>query len=262
MAWYNNKGYHAMPVYLNTLNNAILRANLPKHKGHPAAYGITVTNHPMNQTNNVLNMDFILQGADVLIAIFIIAAMSFVPASFVVFLVYERGTKAKHLQFVSGLNPIIYWLANYVWDMCNYVIPAMCIIVILLAFQIPAYISSTNFPSVIALFFLYGWSMTPVMYPASFFFKEPSAAYIFLIVINLFTGITCIICSFLFELFSYDKALERVHVVMQDIFLVFPNYCLGRGLMDIAFNQYKNEFYFKTGQYDQIQSPMRWDLAS
>lgn len=38
-AWYNNKGYHSMPVFLNTLNNAILRANLPKNKGHPAAYG-------------------------------------------------------------------------------------------------------------------------------------------------------------------------------------------------------------------------------
>ena len=58
-----------------------------------------------------------LQGSDVLIAIFIIVAMSFVPASFVVFLVYERGIKAKHLQFVSGLNPVMYWLANYVWDM-------------------------------------------------------------------------------------------------------------------------------------------------
>ena len=57
-----------------------------------------------------------LQGSDVLIAIFIIVAMSFVPASFVVFLVYERGIKAKHLQFVSGLNPVMYWLANYVWD--------------------------------------------------------------------------------------------------------------------------------------------------
>ena len=51
------------------------------------------------------------------IAIFIIVAMSFVPASFVVFLVAEKSTKAKHLQFVSGCNPIIYWLANYVWDM-------------------------------------------------------------------------------------------------------------------------------------------------
>ena len=51
------------------------------------------------------------------IAIFIIVAMSFVPASFVVFLVAEKSTKAKHLQFVSGCDPVIYWLANYVWDM-------------------------------------------------------------------------------------------------------------------------------------------------
>ena len=28
-AWYSLKGYHAMPTYLNVLNNAILRANLP-----------------------------------------------------------------------------------------------------------------------------------------------------------------------------------------------------------------------------------------
>ena len=37
--FYNNKGYHSMPTYLNALNNAILRANLPKSKGNPAAYG-------------------------------------------------------------------------------------------------------------------------------------------------------------------------------------------------------------------------------
>lgn len=36
---YNNKGYHSMPTYLNVLNNAILRANLPLSKGNPAAYG-------------------------------------------------------------------------------------------------------------------------------------------------------------------------------------------------------------------------------
>ena len=28
-----------MPTYLNVLNNAILRANLPASKGNPAAYG-------------------------------------------------------------------------------------------------------------------------------------------------------------------------------------------------------------------------------
>ncbi len=60
-----------------------------------------------------------LQGSDVLIAIFIICAMSFVPASFVLFLVYERAIKAKHLQIVSGMGRVVYWLANYVWDMVS-----------------------------------------------------------------------------------------------------------------------------------------------
>jgi len=36
--WYNNKGYHAMPTFLNVMNNAILRANLPDQKG--SAYGM------------------------------------------------------------------------------------------------------------------------------------------------------------------------------------------------------------------------------
>ncbi|CAL8384276.1 unnamed protein product [Arctogadus glacialis] len=46
-------------------------------------------------------------------------ALSFVPASFVLFLIEERVSKAKHLQFVSGVKPILYWLANYTWDMVS-----------------------------------------------------------------------------------------------------------------------------------------------
>ncbi|KAG1677983.1 ATP-binding cassette sub-family A member 2 [Nymphon striatum] len=98
----------------------------------------------------------ILQGTDVLISIFIIAAMAFVPASFVLFLVYERFTKAKHLQTVSGLNLVVYWVSNYFWDMCNYVVPATCCVLILLIFDIPAYASTKNFPAVVSLFLMYG----------------------------------------------------------------------------------------------------------
>ncbi|XP_071097331.1 ATP-binding cassette sub-family A member 2-like isoform X1 [Haliotis cracherodii] len=259
--WFNNKGYHSMAVYLNTINNAILRANLPKSKGNPAAFGITAINHPWNDTNNEMStVNYMMEGSDVLIAIFIIVAMSFVPASFVVFLVYEKSTKAKHLQFVTGINPVMYWLGNYVWDMANYTIPAFMCVMVLLIFQIPAYVSTSNLPAVVALFLMYGWSITPVMYPASFLFNEPSTAYICLIVINLFTGITCIVSSFLLELFSYDKDLNKVHDILKIIFMMFPNYCLGRGLMDLAFNEYKNEFYFKTGQYDMMKSPMEWSI--
>ena len=263
LVWFDHKGYHAMPVYLNVLNNAILRANLPKEKGNPAAYGITAINHPMNNTNNQLSLEFIEQGSDVLIAIFIICAMSFVPASFVLFLVYERSIKAKHLQIVSGVNRVIYWVANYVWDMFNYLIPGTCCIIILKVFDIPAYVSSTNLPAVMALFLLYGWSITPMMYPASFVFNEPSTAYIFLIVSNLFIGITCIITSFLLEMFQLNsKDLAHIHDILKNVFLIFPNYCLGRGLMDVAFNEYQNEYYFKTGNYDKMKSPFEWKLTA
>ncbi|XP_016137357.1 ATP-binding cassette sub-family A member 2-like [Sinocyclocheilus grahami] len=221
---YNNKGYHSMPTYLNVLNNAILRANLPSSKGNPAAYGITVTNHPMNRTSASLSLDYLLQGTDVVIAIFIIVAMSFVPASFVVFLVAEKSTKAKHLQFVSGCDPVTYWLANYIWDMLNYLVPATCCVLILFVFDLPAYTSPTNFPAVLSLFLLYGWSITPIMYPASFWFEVPSTAYVFLIVINLFIGITATVATFLLQLFERDKDLKLVNSYLKSCFLIFPVY--------------------------------------
>ncbi|NXG78988.1 ABCA2 protein, partial [Baryphthengus martii] len=260
--FYNNKGYHSMPTYLNTLNNAILRANLPKSKGNPAAYGITVTNHPMNKTSASLSLDYLLQGTDVVIAIFIIVAMSFVPASFVVFLVAEKATKAKHLQFVSGCDPVIYWLANYVWDMLNYLVPATCCIIILFVFDLPAYTSPTNFPAVLSLFLLYGWSITPIMYPASFWFEVPSSAYVFLIVINLFIGITATVATFLLQLFEHDKDLKVVNSYLKSCFLVFPNYNLGHGLMEMAYNEYINEYYAKIGQFDKMKSPFEWDIVT
>uniref|UniRef100_A0AAR2KPX3 ATP-binding cassette sub-family A member 2 n=1 Tax=Pygocentrus nattereri TaxID=42514 RepID=A0AAR2KPX3_PYGNA len=259
---YNNKGYHSMPTYLNVLNNAILRANLPLSKGNPAAYGITVTNHPMNRTSASLSLDYLLQGTDVVIAIFIIVAMSFVPASFVVFLVAEKSTKAKHLQFVSGCDPVIYWLANYIWDMLNYLVPATCCILILFVFDLPAYTSPKNFPAVLALFLLYGWSITPIMYPASFWFEVPSTAYVFLIVINLFIGITATVATFLLQLFEHDKDLKLVNSYLKSCFLIFPNYNLGHGLMEMAYNEYINEYYAKIGQFDKVKSPFEWDIVT
>ncbi|XP_037337766.2 ATP-binding cassette sub-family A member 2 [Pungitius pungitius] len=259
---YNNKGYHSMPTYLNVLNNAILRANLPTSKGNPAAYGFTLTNHPMNRTSASLSLDYLLQGTDVVIAIFIIVAMSFVPASFVVFLVAEKSTKAKHLQFVSGCDPVIYWLANYMWDMLNYLVPATCCVIILFVFDLPAYTSPTNFPAVLSLFLLYGWSITPIMYPASFWFEVPSTAYVFLIVINLFIGITATVATFLLQLFEHDKDLKKVNSYLKSCFLIFPNYNLGHGLMEMAYNEYINEYYAKIGQFDKMKSPFEWDIVT
>jgi len=59
-------------------------------------------------------------GFSVLHAIAVIFSMSFVPASFVIFLVEERVSKAKHLQFVSGVKPFTFWIATYTWDLVSF----------------------------------------------------------------------------------------------------------------------------------------------
>lgn len=178
-----------MPTFLNVMNNALLRANVKNRliretstssarqtKPQPInlkvlEYGITTINHPMNQTNNYLSTEYLLQGSDVLISIFTIVAMSFVNASFVIFLVYERGNKSLHLQFLMGLNPFIYWIMNFLWDMINYMLPASCVIIIFKVFDVPAYVEGNNYPAVILLFLFYGWSVSPLMYPLTFVFK-------------------------------------------------------------------------------------------
>ncbi|KAG7282815.1 hypothetical protein CRUP_012204 [Coryphaenoides rupestris] len=117
--WYNNKGWHAMVSFVNVMNNGLLRANLPPG-GERRRAGITAYNHPLNLTKEQLSeMAMMTTSVDVLVSICVMYAMSFVPASFVLFLIEERVSKAKHLQFVSGVKPILYWLANYAWDMVS-----------------------------------------------------------------------------------------------------------------------------------------------
>jgi len=66
---------------------------------------------------------------DTLISISVIFALSFVPASFVLFLIDEKTSKAKHLQFVSGVNQAIYWFSTYLWDMVRDCAYSLCCLI-------------------------------------------------------------------------------------------------------------------------------------
>uniref|UniRef100_A0A3Q3RRV2 P-type phospholipid transporter n=1 Tax=Mastacembelus armatus TaxID=205130 RepID=A0A3Q3RRV2_9TELE len=254
--WYNNKGWHAMVSFVNVMNNGLLRANLPPGPER-MKHGITAYNHPLNLTKEQLTeMAMMTTSVDVLVSICVIFAMSFVPASFVLFLIEERVSKAKHLQFVSGVKPILYWLANFTWDMLNYAVPATMVVLIFISFQQQSYVSETNLPALILLLLLYGWSITPLMYPASFVFTVPSTAYVVLTSINLFIGINGSIATFVLELFH----LNEVNRILKKVFLIFPHFCLGRGLIDMAKNQAMADAFQRLGT-KQTLDPLQWDFV-
>lgn len=115
----------------------------------------------------------------------------------------------------------------------------MLVILIFVCFQQNAYVSSTNLPVLTLLLLLYGsvacravlpppvvlhraslcgsliavcllrWSITPLMYPASFFFKIPSTAYVVLTSVNILIGINGSISTFVMELFGNN--VSRVY---------------------------------------------------
>ncbi|KAI2659243.1 Phospholipid-transporting ATPase ABCA1 [Labeo rohita] len=239
--WFNNKGWHSMASFVNIMNNGLLRANLPPGVER-RKYGMTAYNHPLNLTKEQLTeMALMTTSVDVLVSICVIFAMSFVPASFVLFLIEERVSKSKHLQFVSGVKPILYWTTNYVWDMLNYTVPATMVVFIFISFQQES------------------WSITPLMYPASFIFSVPSTAYVVLTSINLFIGINGSVATFVLELFI-DEHLNEVNRILKKVFLIFPHFCLGRGLIDMAKNQAMADAFQRLGTKQNLE-PLSWDFV-
>ncbi|XP_011928212.1 PREDICTED: ATP-binding cassette sub-family A member 7 isoform X4 [Cercocebus atys] len=103
------------------------------------------------------------------------------------------------------------------------------------------------------------WSITPLMYPASFFFSVPSTAYVVLTCINLFIGINGSMATFVLELFS-DQKLQEVSRILKQVFLIFPHFCLGRGLIDMVRNQAMADAFERLGDR-QFQSPLRWEVV-
>uniref|UniRef100_A0A3Q1J7B9 ABC transporter domain-containing protein n=1 Tax=Anabas testudineus TaxID=64144 RepID=A0A3Q1J7B9_ANATE len=257
--WFNNKGWHSIGAFLNVMSNGILRANLPEGKD-PSSYGISAFNHPLNLTKEQLSqVALVTTSVDVLVSICVIFAMSFVPASFVVYLIQERVSKAKHMHFISGVQPLLYWVANFMWDMCNYVVPATLVILIFVCFQQKAYVSSTNLPVLALLLLLYGWSITPLMYPASFFFKIPSTAYVVLTSVNILIGINGSISTFVMELFGNNE-IGGINDILKNVLLIFPHFCLGRGLIDMVKNQAMADALERFGE-NRFRSPLEWDMV-
>jgi hypothetical protein len=63
----------------------------------------------------------------------------------------ERASNAKHVQVVSGAQPLLFWLANALWDALQYVASVAGIIVLIATYHLPQY-SGQRLAAVTGLF--------------------------------------------------------------------------------------------------------------
>ena len=134
----------------------------------------------------------------------------------------ERVTKAKHLQFVSGVNFVTFWLANLFWDFINFLVPCAGILLTFLIFNEEGFISAEQQGRFILVFFLYGWAMLPLMYLLSFFFSIPATGFTRVTMFNIFTGMATLITVVILQI--PELQLLELARVLDWIFMVLPNY--------------------------------------
>ena len=260
-AWHSFRGIHALPTYLSGLSNVLLRSGLPSTWTNHSNYGIVVHSHPFSNNETSTDIWDLLdeESYDLVISMFIIVALSFVPASFVLFLVQEKSSSLFLLECIAGARLFPYWASNLLWDLATFMVANLGCLLVIVIFQSPSFSSATNIPAIIALFMAYAWSVTPLMYIFSWCFSEPNNAYVIMICFNTFCGLTTTLTTFLIEFLAFgDSGCIRFNSFLKYIFLLSPSYALGRGIMDLAANQFVNDIRVMYG-YEAL-SPWQWDI--
>jgi ATP-binding cassette subfamily A (ABC1) protein 3 len=182
IGFFNNQPFHSPPLAFNVLTNAVLKTFTNST--------VKLTNHPLPYSNlDALKQSGSLYTVGFQVGYNIGFGMSFLAASFVVFLITERETKSKHLQFVSGLKFPIFWLANYIVDFVFCLIPCFFLLGILILFKIEDFYHLDMQVYLMILFGNYSACVIPFMYLWSYCFTIPASGFVRMAMFNIFTGI-------------------------------------------------------------------------
>ncbi|XP_078056586.1 ATP-binding cassette sub-family A member 13-like [Mustelus asterias] len=238
--WYNQMHYHSEPANLNQLNNLILWANLPPGTDW-TQYGITLHSHPYR--GSLPDSDEIMENLRQCgVAFCILLGFSVLTASIGGYVVQDRVTGQKRLQHISGLGCRVYWITNFLYDMVHYLIPVVLCICVFAAFQFSAFTYNQNLGATTLLLILFGFATIPWMYILSRFFSSSDAAFITYVSINLVLGLCTILAAYLprfLALLSSQEQLLKIYSVLRWVFIIFPQFCLSFGLIELSYNQLK-----------------------
>ncbi|XP_053391292.1 phospholipid-transporting ATPase ABCA3-like [Mercenaria mercenaria] len=248
-AYFNNQAFHTPAISVAMVANALLQLLT-----NSTSHYLQVANHPLPRSiQDQINDEFNKETTGFTVAFNIVFGMAFLASSFTLFLIKERATKAKHLQFSSGVNMFSFWPATFCWDLINYLIPAICLLLTLRAFSVDAFVADYNLAHIALLLVLYGIATLPFMYLWSFLFTVPSTGYVWITMFNILSGVATILAVGILRIPQLN--LEDLSKVLEWVFLVIlPNYCLGQGLEDYYSNYKFKAIYEEFCVKDQFEN--------
>ncbi|KAM9024213.1 ATP-binding cassette sub-family A member 13 [Ara ararauna] len=253
--WYNQKAFHALPSYLNEINNFILWLNLPPNVDR-RQYGMTLYSQPYGGT--LLDEDKIMENVRQCgVALCIMLGFSILTASIGSAIVKDRVSGTKRLQHITGLGYKTYWLGNFCCDMLVYMVPVTLCVGVISAFQLSAFTFRKNLAATVLLLILFGYATLPWMYLVSRFFSSSDIAFISYISLNFVFGLCTMLVTLLprlLAIISRVQSLHNIYSILKWVFIIFPQFCLGQGLIELSYSQIKFDLTSNFG-IDSYVSP-------
>eukprot|EP00116_Pleurobrachia_bachei_P006676 sb/3466938/ len=209
--WFSHEGLHLAPGVQNALSNMLLvKAGLSERiycKNYPL---------PASLVDRFRMAGVSAEGGS--LAILMLLGFTFLTSSFCLFVVEERETKCKHLQQISGINGVVYWVGTLIWDHVNYLICILVITILFAAFDLDGF-GPTSIGAVFVLLFMYGFASIPFVYMLSFLFSSAVSAFSLIVTLTFITGLAGYIANLVLTALQ-DDSQETVESVL----LFLPNF--------------------------------------
>ena len=182
-SYFNGQSFHSGAISLGTMASALLKF----FNGNDSS--LIFINHPLPKSKSEKINDQTNGNVEALtLATMIVFGISFLAGSFTVPLIKERTTKANHLQYVSGVGSLGYWLSTYCWDIFIALIPCFLILALFNGMDIEGFSGGEHSASIFLLLLMYCLSILPQSYIMSFLFNIPSSGLVWVSLFNLLAG--------------------------------------------------------------------------
>ncbi|XP_040315557.1 ATP-binding cassette sub-family A member 3-like [Herpailurus yagouaroundi] len=221
---FNNQAYHSPSLTLSILDNILLMTIAGSNAS------LTVSNKPQPYLRHKKQSATLSNGLHV--ALNIHFGMALLISGFCLLTVTEHITKAKHIQFLSGVYVPVYWLSALLWDFIIFFITCCLLLGAFKFCQLDIYITDYHFLDTMLIFMLYGWSVIPLMYLLSFLFTKSTSAYIKLVLFNYLSGIFSVLIDATLQFEVQHKMSKATRAFILNSLLFFPNYNLAKCIDD------------------------------
>lgn len=220
---YNTIAIHTPGIAVNLYSNALLQ----KFSGNNGSY-ISTVNEPI-RLNNVnicdegLGMQLVLMWMSTFAP-----GLLYLIGYFIALPLHERVSGIKHLQIMTKLSPIMYWIACFVWDYFCYLIVALLTLVgIYLMDENELFSNINELGALFTILLIYGWTAIFYGYVYSYFQKTLVNSMLLFISVNFILGSFINVGFFsLKDLIIYYNSINPFNTlnIMRIVSLIIPHF--------------------------------------